>query len=179
VITAGLDVGRRHDRTALLVLDGLRLVDCLMLADMPLPAQCRAVGDRLRSCRHLRMVAVDATGLGQGAADQLAADGWPVLPVTIGAGAASHTRLFGRLREVINSGHFSVAPECPHRALIRDELRNLSGSYTPRGRVRVAARQGHDDLAFGLALAVLAWSIAHGTQTDAGAPGRDRQHPRG
>jgi hypothetical protein len=125
------------------------------------------------------MVAVDATGLGQGAADQLAADGWPVLPVTIGAGAGSHTALFGRLREVINSGRFSVAPECPHRGLIRDELKELSGSYTPTGRVRVAARRGHDDLAFGLALAVLAWSTAHGTQTDAGAPRGAGQHPRG
>src|SRR3954471_24488681 len=150
-----------------------------MLENLPLPAQCRAVGDRLRLHRHLRMVAVDATGLGQGAADQLAADGWPVLPVTIGAGAGTHARLFGGLREAINSGRFSVAPECPHKALICGELKNLTGSYTPRGRIRVAARQGHDDLAFGLALAVLAWSIVHGSQEDASAPRGAGQHGRG
>jgi hypothetical protein len=140
---------------------------------MPLPRQCLALGDRLRRHRHLRMVAVDATGLGVGVADQLAADGWPVLPVTIGAGAGSHTRLFGRLREVINSGRFSVAPECPHRALICSELKNLSGSYTPRGRVRVAASRGHDDAAYSLALAVLAWSVVHGSQENRGSPSRD------
>jgi hypothetical protein len=155
------------------VLDGLRLCDCLMLENMPLPAQCRAVGGRLRLHRHLRMVAVDATGLRQGAADQLAADGWPVLPVAIGAGAGTHARLFGRLREVIHSGRFSVAPECPHRALIRDELKALSSSYTPRGRVRVAASRGHDDACFSLALAVLAWSTVHGAQENRGSPPRD------
>jgi hypothetical protein len=49
VITAGLDVGRRHDRTALLVLDGLRLVDCMILENMPLP---RSVGPSATACAH-------------------------------------------------------------------------------------------------------------------------------
>jgi hypothetical protein len=171
---AGLDVGRKVDRTALLVLDELRLVDCLLLEKMNFPRQLVALGDRLRRHSPLQRVAVDATGVGLPVADVLAYHGFPVLAVHIGSGMASHARLFGGLREAINGGDFSVAPDCPHRTLIKDELKALTGSYTPSGRgVHIAARQGHDDLAFALALAVHARRAGHGTQAHGCSSGRD------
>jgi hypothetical protein len=161
---AGIDVGRRVDRTAMAVLDDLRLVDVLVLSGVPFARQYQLLGDRLRH-HGPHAVAVDSTGMGGPVAEQLEGQGWPVVPVSIGgAGAASHFELFSRLRWVINSGHFSVAKDCPWRGLMRDELKALRGSLTPvRARLRVEAAAGHhDDLAFALALAVLARDRARG-----------------
>jgi hypothetical protein len=139
---------------------------------MSFPRQLVALGDRLRRHSPIQRVAVDATGVGLPVADHLSYHGFQVLPVSIGSGAASHFELFSDLRWAINSGHFSVAPGCPHRMLIKDELKALAGSYTPSGRgIHIAARRGHDDLAFGLALAVHARRVERGTQADTGAPG--------
>jgi hypothetical protein len=83
----GLDVGRRHDRSALVRLEGksrnyLQVRD-VRLGSGPLPVQARILVPLLRPCL---LTAVDATGLGLGLAETLAEAGLPVLLVTIVAG---------------------------------------------------------------------------------------------
>lgn len=171
MITAGLDVGRTTDATVLMALRHLELVDALVIENKPFPEQFRLLGDRLR--RHNpAAVAVDATGVGKAVADQLVVDGWPVIPYVIGS--AGHLELFGLLRRTLHRPGFSVSRDCPHRARIRDELRQLGVGYTPRGQVHVAARSGHDDCCFALALALLAREHLrrgpHGPQAHPGPP---------
>jgi len=152
---AGLDVGRHHDRTALIVLDELTICDALLIQGLPFDRQRVALDDRLWLHKP-RLVAVDVTGIGTGMADLLDLSGWRIHRANIGSGDAAHLELFAGLRQALADPAFHVKQSLPHKAELLAELKALAGTYTPSGRVHVAASSGHDDLGFALALAVLA-----------------------
>lgn len=82
---AGLDIGRRHDRTQLLRLDPPRVRDITTLEGRRFADQARILAPLIRGCE---LCAVDATGLGIGLAEALEDQGLTILRVVIGAGEA-------------------------------------------------------------------------------------------
>jgi hypothetical protein len=184
MIRYGLDVGRFTDRTALVGLDGDVVAEAHLMSGLEFSTQA-GILEPLIGKNSLCLV--DVTGLGIGLYERLADMGLPVVATTIGSSmsppkiianwqAKNHaylpplpqrgrvyvgkTHLMGRMLGLVNARALTVAPWCCHRMELRKELGELTVSYTKRGGLSIQNRKGHDDLALGLALAILARDLS-------------------
>jgi hypothetical protein len=168
---AGLDVGRRHDRSALVRLDaswpGRTRVKDVRLGSGPLPVQARLLLPLLRPCL---LTAIDATGLGLGLAELLAEAGLPVMLVTITAGkdwlgieddryTAGKSWLIHRLQLALVNRELRCPPSVPGAETLRSELSTVIPKWKRSGHVAYEASAGHDDTVMALALALLASDV--------------------
>ena len=120
----------------------------------------------------LDLLVFDQSGLGDAAAELL-----PKTPPHIGvcliggdrplARSAQGDRLvvgkswlIQRLGAAMRSGELTVAEQAPGRDLLRQELAQFVFKPGARGRLRLEAARGHDDLVIAAALAVLAADLA-------------------
>lgn len=187
-MVGGLDVGRRHDRSALVRLSpitpdnprhaGYRVRD-VRLGHGPLPVQARILVPLLRPCL---LTAVDATGLGLGLAELLAEAGLPVLLVTITAGdrvemgaaisaagatistncrylTAGKAWLVGRVNAALSERQLRCDPSAAGAETLRSELSSVIPKWKRSGAVAYEASAGHDDTVLALALALLAGDV--------------------
>jgi hypothetical protein len=170
---AGLDLARRSDHSALVLLDvepNRRTVRAaLRLPQAPLRQQFTLIAPHLAG---LDLLVFDQSGLGDAAAELL-----PKTPPHVGvcliagdrplARSAQGDRLvvgkswlIQRLGAVMRSGILTVAEDAPGRGLLHKELAQFILKPGARGRFRLEAARGHDDLVIAAALAVLAADLA-------------------
>ena len=170
---AGIDLARRSDHSALAVLDigSDRLTICaaLRLPHAPLRQQFALIAPRLAG---LDLLVFDQSGLGDAAAELLPKTP-PHMGVCLVGGDRPLTRstqadrlvvgkswLIQRLGAAMRSGELTVAEKAPGRELLRRELAHFVFKPGARGRLRLEAARGHDDLVVAAALAVLAADLA-------------------
>jgi hypothetical protein len=172
-LVAGLDLARRRDHSALVLLDSqadrLTVNAALRLPQAPLRQQFALVAPHLAG---LDLLVFDQSGLGDAAAELL-----PKTPPHVGVcligGDRPLTRsaqgdrliigkswLIQRLGAAMRSGEMTVAEQAPGRDLLRDELAQFVFKPGERGRLRLEAARGNDDLVIATALAVLAAELA-------------------
>jgi phage FluMu gp28-like protein len=172
-LVAGLDLARRRDHSALVLLvaeaDRLTVTAALRLPQAPLRQQFVLIEPHLAGVDHL---VFDEGGIGDAAAELL-----PKTPPHIGVcligGDRPLTRSAGgdrlvvgkswliqRLGAAMRSGALTVAERAPGRELLRGELAQFVFKPGERGRLRLEAARGHDDLVIAAALAVLAADLA-------------------
>src|SRR3954468_20771348 len=168
MLVAGLDLARRSDHSALVLLDvapdRLTVFEALRLPQAPLRQQFALIASHLAD---LDLLVFDQSGLGDAAAELL-----PKTPPHIGvcliggdiplARSASGDRLvvgkswlIQRLGAAMRSGELTVAGHAPGRELLRRELAQFVFKPGSQGRFRLEAARGHDDLVIATALAVL------------------------
>jgi hypothetical protein len=173
LVVAGLDLARRRDHSALVLLDDvtgqLTVSAALRLPQAPLRQQFTLIAPHLAG---LDLVLFDQSGLGDAAAELL-----PKTPPHVGVCLISGERplirsaqgdrlvvgkswLIQRLGAAIRGGKMTVAEHAPGRELLRRELAQFGFKPGARGRLRLEAARGHDDLVIAAALAVLAGDLA-------------------
>ena len=125
----------------------------------------------------LDLLVFDQSGLGDAAAELL-----PKTPPHIGVcliggdrplARSTHgdrlvigkTWLIQRLGVAMRSGEMTVAERAPGRELLRKELAQFVFKPGARGRLRLEAARGHDDLVIAAALAVVAAIVAKAAAT--------------
>jgi len=169
MIVAGLDLARRRDHSALLLLDvepdRLTVSAALRLPQAPLRQQFALIAPHLAG---LDLLVFDQSGLGDAAAELL-----PKTPPHVGvcliggdrppARSAQGDRLIvgkswliQRLGAAMRSDALTVAAYAPGREFLRRELAQFVFKPGTRGQLRLEAARGHDDLVIATALAVLA-----------------------
>ncbi|MDF3062337.1 MAG: hypothetical protein K0S06_2446 [Microvirga sp.] len=169
MLVAGLDLARRRDHSALVLLDTepdrLTVTAALRLPQAALRQQFTLIAPHLAG---LDLLVFDQSGLGDAAAELL-----PKTPPHVGvcliAGGRPLARsaqgdrlvvgkswLIQRLGTAMRSGALTVAEHAPGRDLLRGELERFVFKPGGRGRHRLEAARGHDDLVIAAALAVLA-----------------------
>ena len=187
LFVAGLDLARRSDHSALVLLDveadRLTLTAALRLPQAPLRQQFALIAPHLAG---LDLLVFDQSGLGDAAAELL-----PKTPPQIGVcligGDRSLTRsascdrlvvgkswLIQRLGTAMRSGEMTVAEYAPGREFLRRELAQFVFKPGARGQLRLEAARGHDDLVIAAALAVLATDLISSARDSANsepAPG--------
>lgn len=158
---AGVDVGRRKDRTAVVVIDGGNVIFAGEISAARFRQQAGQLVPILRQCR---LSVVDITGMGIGIGEALEDLGARVIGVTITAGQ-SITRnddggynvgkliLMGILRAAIMDRKLMIDREKPWAIPLAHQLLQLSATQT-RKSYKVEAKKGHDDLALAAALAL-------------------------
>ena len=172
-LVAGLDLARRRDHSALVLLDvepdRLTVTAALRLPQAPLRQQFALIAPHLTG---LDLLVFDQSGLGDAAAELL-----PQTPPHVGAcliggdrplaGSALGDRLvvgkswlIQRLGAAMRSGELTVAEKAPGRELLRRELTQFVFKPGARGHLRLEAARGHDDLVIAAALAVIAADVA-------------------
>ena len=170
---AGLDLARRSDHSALVLLDAeadrLTVSAALRLPQAPLREQFTLIAPHLAG---LDLLVFDQSGLGDAAAELL-----PENPRRIGVCLVGGDRplvrsaqgdrlvvgkswLIQRLGAAMRSGALTVDEHAPGRHLLREELAQFAFKPGARGRLRLEAARGHDDLVIAAALAVLAVELA-------------------
>ena len=163
---AGLDLARRSDHSALVLLDveadRLTVTAALRLPQVPLRQQFALIAPHLAG---LDLLVFDQSGLGDAAAELL-----PKTPPHVGVCLIGGDRplvrsaqgdrlvvgkswLIQRLGAAMRSGELTVAEHAPGRELLRRVLLFKPGA---QGRLRLEAARGHDDLVTAAAFAVLA-----------------------
>jgi len=174
-LVAGLDLARRSDHSALVLLDAepdrLTVSAALRLPQAPLRQQFALIGPHLAG---LDLLVFDQSGLGEAAAELLPKEP-PHIGVCLIGGDRPLSRSAGgdrlvvgkawliqRLGSAMRSGALTVAEKAPGRDLLRNELAQFVFKPGARGRHRLEAARGHDDLVIAAALAVLA-SDRHST----------------
>ena len=171
---AGLDLARRSDHSALVLLDvepdRLTVTAALCLPQAPLRQQFALIAPYLAG---LDLLVFDQSGLGDAAAELL-----PKTPPHVGVcligGDRSLTHsvqgdrlvvrkswLIQRLGAAMRSGALTVAERAPGRELLRRELAQFVFKPGARCQLRFEAAHGHDDLVIAAALAVLAADLAN------------------
>ena len=169
---AGLDVARRSDHSALVLLDvepdRLTVNAALRLPQAPLRQQFSSIAPHLAG---LDLLVFDQSGLGDVAAELLPERSRRIGVCLIGGDrpltrSASGDRfvvakqwLIQRLGAAMRSGELTVAEHAPGRDLLRRELAQFAFKLGARGRMRLEAARGHDDLVVGAAMAVLAADV--------------------
>src|SRR5829696_3371943 len=166
---AGLDLARRSDHSALVLLDveagRLTVTAALRLPQAPLRRQFALIAPHLAG---LDLLVFDQSGLGDAAAELLPKTP-PHIRVCLIAGdrplaysAQGHRLVLGkswliqRLGAAMRSGILTVGERAPGRELLRRELAQFVFKPGARGQLRLEAARGHDDLVIAAALAVLA-----------------------
>jgi len=173
LVVAGLDLARRRDHSALVLLDveadRLTVSAALRLPQAPLRQQFALIAPHLAG---LDLLVFDQSGLGD-AASELLPKTPPHIGVCLIGGDRPLTRstqgdrlvvgkswLIQRLGAAMRSGELSVAEHAPGRDLLRKELAQFVFKLGARGRFRLEAARGHDDLVIAAALAVLTADLA-------------------
>src|SRR4051812_189719 len=85
LVAAGLDVGRKNDRSVLSILDDWRLVWVWKGDQVPFPRQVATIGSELVDWRAV-IACVDAAGMGAPVVDYLLSAQHPIVPVNISTG---------------------------------------------------------------------------------------------
>jgi hypothetical protein len=153
VIIAGLDLGKRVDHSALLLLDDWTVTHSMLVTAPTWRAQADGLAPVLD---RVDLLAFDGTGVGDAVAELLP-PGVPRMQVvwTSGRGARREEGerwLVGKpfmidaAQQAIRTGRLAVAPD----AIGRDELRDEMVRFVGRGE----ASTGHDDRVASLLLAV-------------------------
>ena len=169
MLVAGLDLARRSDHSALVLLDGepdrLTVAAALRLPQAPLRQQFALIAPHLAG---LDLLVFDQSGLGDAAAELL-----PATPPHVGICLIGGDRpltpsahggrlvvgklwVIQRLGAAMRSGALNVAGHAPGRDLLRKELAQFVFKPGPRGQLRLEAARGQDDLVVAAALAVIA-----------------------
>jgi phage FluMu gp28-like protein len=172
-LVAGLDLARRRDHSALVLLDvepdRLTVTAALRLPQAPLREQFALIAPHLAG---LDLLVFDQSGLGDAAAELL-----PKAPPHMGVCLVGGDRpltsstqgdrlvvgkswLIQRLGAAMRNGELTVVEQAPGRELLRRELAQFVFKTGARGRLRLEAARGHDDLVIAAALAVLAADLA-------------------
>ena len=173
---AGLDVGRFKDATAYVELVEHRDLgtsicnQCVRMVGVSLDEQRKQLEPLVAQAD---VTCIDMNGIGLGLYEALhaAMPNNRVTGVRIVRGATPLVRsgfywsvgkvwLIARLSRAIRRGEVTFPPWLDNRERLKSELLSLAGTFTGRGSVRVEAATGHDDLAIGLALALLAKDLA-------------------
>jgi hypothetical protein len=170
---AGLDLARRRDYSALVLLDvepgRLTVNAALRLPQAPLRQQFALIASHLAG---LDLLVFDQSGLGDAAAELL-----PKTPPHVGICLVGGDRpltcsaqgdrlvvgkswLIQRLGTSMRSGDLTVAAHAHGRDLLRGELERFVFKPGARGRMGLEAARGHDDLVIATALGVLAADLA-------------------
>src|SRR4051794_29849918 len=165
---AGLDLARRRDHSALVLLDvqpdRLTVSAALRLPQAPLREQFALIAPHLAG---LDLLVFDQSGLGDAAAELLPktpphigvclVDGDRPLTRSVGGDrlVVSKSWLIQRLGTAMRRGELTVAERAPGRDLLRKELAQFVLKPGTRGHIRLEAARGHDDLVIAAALAVL------------------------
>src|SRR3954471_16921698 len=169
MLFAGLDLARRHDHSALVLVDvepdRLTVTAALRLPQAPLRQQFALIAPHLAK---LDLLVFDQSGLGD-VASELFPKTPPHLgvclvggdrPLTHSAGGdrlvVGKSWLIQRLGAAMRCGGLTVAERAPGRERLRKELAQFVLKPGTRGRFRLEAAGGHDDLVIAAALAVLA-----------------------
>jgi phage FluMu gp28-like protein len=171
---AGLDLARRRDHSALVLLDvqadRLTVGAALRVPQAPLRQQFALIAPHLAG---LDLLVFDQSGLGDAAAELL-----PKTPPHVGVCLIRDDRplthsaqgdrlvvgkswLVQRLGAAMRSGELTVAEHAPGRDLLRRELAQFVFKPGGRGRLRLEAARGHDDPAIAASLAVLASDLSN------------------
>jgi len=169
MLVAGLDLARRQDHSALVLLDvepgRLTVTAALRLPQAPLREQFSLIAPHLAG---VDLLVFDQSGLGDAAAELL-----PKPPPHVGicliGGDRPLTRssqgdrlavgkswLIQRLGTAMRSGALTVAEHAPGRDLLRRELAQFVFKPGAQGRLQLEAARGHDDLVIAAALAIIA-----------------------
>ena len=173
ILVAGLDLARRRDHSALVLLDvepdRLTVSAALRLPQAPLRQQFGLVAPHLAG---LDLLVFDQSGLGDAAAELLPKTATQI-GVCLVAGDRSLARsaqgdrlvvgkswLIQGLGAAMRSGALTVAEKAPGRELLRRELAQFVFKPGAQGRLRLEAARGHDDLVIATALAVIAADVA-------------------
>src|SRR4051812_15556959 len=173
MLVAGLDLARRRDHSALVLLNGererLTIIAALRLPQASLREQFALVAPHLAG---LDLLVFDQSGLGDAAAELLPKTS-PHLSVCLIGGDRPLIRSAGgdrlvvgkswliqRLGAAMRSGELTVGEHAPGRELLRQELAQFVFKPGARGRLQLEAARGHDDLVIAAALAVLAADLA-------------------
>ena len=176
MLVAGLDLARRQDHSALVLLDGVRgrltAAAALRLPQAPLRQQFALIAPHVAG---LDLLVFDQSGLGDAAAELLPKTP-PHMGVCLVGGDRPLTRstqadrlvvgkswLIQRLGAAMWSGELTVAEKAPGRELLRRELAEFVFKTGARGRLRLEAARGYDDLVIAVALAVLASDLRAST----------------
>ena len=175
---AGLDLARRSDHSALVLLDvepdRLTVTAALRLPQAPLRQQFALIAPHLAG---LDLLVFDQSGLGDAAAELL-----PKTPPHFGvcliggdrplARSAQGDRLvvgkswlIQRLGTAMRGGALTVAERAAGRDLLRKELAQFVFKPGARGQLHLEAARGHDDLVIAAALAVIAADFAKAGRT--------------
>ena len=181
MLVAGLDLARRQDHSALVLLDvepgRLTVTAALRLPQAPLREQFSLIAPHLAG---VDLLVFDQSGLGDAAAELL-----PKTPPHIGVCLIAGDRplarsvqgdrlvvgkswLIQRLGAVMRSGALTVHEHAPGRELLRRELAQFDLKPGARGQLRMEACRGHDDLVIATAIAVLASDLAKVTCSERG-----------
>jgi hypothetical protein len=166
---AGLDLARRSDHSALVLLDGerdrLTITAALRLPQAPLREQFALIAPHLA---RLDLLVFDQSGLGDAAAELLpnppphvgicliGGDRPPARSAPGDRLVVGKSRLIQRLGAAMRSGALTVDEHAPGRELLRRELAQFVFKPGGRGQLRFEAAHGHDDLVIAAALAVIA-----------------------
>ena len=169
MLVAGLDLARRQDHSALVLLDvepgRLTVSAAPRLPQVPLREQFTLIAPHLAG---LDLLVFDQSGLGDAAAELLPRTSPHIGVCLIGgdrplARSAQGDRLvvgkswlIQRLGAAMRSGEMTVAEHAPGRELLRRELAQFVFKPGVRGRLRLEAAHGHDYLVIATALAVIA-----------------------
>jgi phage FluMu gp28-like protein len=170
---AGLDLARRSDFSALVLLDvepdRLTVTAALRLPQAPLRQQFALIAPHLAA---LDLLVFDQSGLGDAAAELLPQTAPHVGVCLIGGDrplvrsadcdrlVVGKSWLIQQLGAAMRSGELTVAGHAPGRELLRIELAQFVFKPGARGRFRLEAARGHDDLVIAAALAVIAADLA-------------------
>ena len=150
--------------------DRLTVSAALRLPQAPLSQQFALIAPHLAG---LDLLVFDQSGLGDVAAELLPKTP-PHMGVCLVGGDRPLTRstqgdrlivgkswLIQRLGAAMRSGEMTVAEHATGRDLLRKELAQFVFKPGARGRLRLEAARGHDDLVIAAALAVLASDLAN------------------
>lgn len=153
---AGVDIGRRQDRTVIWLLerDGDSLITrgVLVLAGVRFREQYAAVR-RVLSLRGLRRCCIDAGGLGMQLAESAVEDFGRHRVEALTFTGAVKAYLAGGLRVRVEDGQIRI----PVDEAIRNDWHSIQRSVTPAGQIRYDAQRtaaGHGDRFWAAALAV-------------------------
>jgi len=166
---AGLDLARRRDYSALALLEvepgRLTVTAALRLPQAPLCQQFALIAPQLAG---LDLLVFDRGGLGDAAGELLpktaprcgvcliGGDRAPARSATGDRLVVGKSWLIHRLGAAMRGGDLTVAEHAPGRNLLRKELDQFVFKPGTRGRLRLEAARGNDDLVIATALAVLA-----------------------
>jgi hypothetical protein len=158
LLVAGLDIGRRADFSALVVVDAATraITGGYRLRQASYTSQIRSILPMIRS---VEMIGLDRSGVGDGVVELLPR-GLPVMPVVINGGPnfamkPDGTCVAGKagLVQLLRVSGLTMAPGAPGRGELLQEM----ASFVFKGDGRMeAAGKGHDDLVLAAALAALA-----------------------
>lgn len=153
--SAGLDLGRHEDYTALVILNRKREVVCIdHFTNTSWPIQVNRILAKTDRYHHARTL-IDATGVGDPIFEELRRVGVNVDPYTFSS--RSKTALIDNLSLTIEKGQL-VLPKPELAPDLVDELESYHFDLGETGGVKMGAPYGqHDDLVTALALGV--WQV--------------------